>query len=256
MSLLLAENWTPEIDPVGWWLSEKLDGVRAYWTGDRLLTRTGKLIHAPFWWLQGFPKTALDGELWLDRKRFDEVRAIAQRHNAGEAWRPVHYVCFDLPELNLPFEQRMDRLASLEGPAHLTRVAQFRVGSRAELDGAVRWMSDHGGEGVMLRQSGSFYERGRSATLLKVKPWLRAEATVTGHVPGRGRYDSVAGSLAAVLDSGVAFAVGSGLTDALRESPPPSGTRIVIEYQELTPYGCPRNPVFRGIVSGVQTVHF
>ena len=29
--LLLAESWTPETDPSGWWLSEKLDGVRAYW---------------------------------------------------------------------------------------------------------------------------------------------------------------------------------------------------------------------------------
>jgi len=28
--LLLAETWTPDADVSGWWLSEKLDGVRAY----------------------------------------------------------------------------------------------------------------------------------------------------------------------------------------------------------------------------------
>src|SRR5712675_837399 len=31
--LLLAETWDNAIDPTGWWLSEKLDGVRAYWDG-------------------------------------------------------------------------------------------------------------------------------------------------------------------------------------------------------------------------------
>jgi len=28
--LLLANNWTADVDPTGYWLSEKLDGVRAY----------------------------------------------------------------------------------------------------------------------------------------------------------------------------------------------------------------------------------
>jgi len=30
-SLLLAETWDGELDPRGYWLSEKLDGVRAFW---------------------------------------------------------------------------------------------------------------------------------------------------------------------------------------------------------------------------------
>jgi len=29
--LLLAESWDFLADPTGWWLSEKLDGVRAFW---------------------------------------------------------------------------------------------------------------------------------------------------------------------------------------------------------------------------------
>jgi len=29
-ALLLAETWNPQESPTGWWLSEKLDGVRAY----------------------------------------------------------------------------------------------------------------------------------------------------------------------------------------------------------------------------------
>jgi len=26
--VLLAETWTEDVDPTGWWMSEKLDGVR------------------------------------------------------------------------------------------------------------------------------------------------------------------------------------------------------------------------------------
>src|SRR5436190_15208686 len=30
--LLLAERWDGALNLAGWWMSEKLDGVRAYWT--------------------------------------------------------------------------------------------------------------------------------------------------------------------------------------------------------------------------------
>jgi DNA ligase-1 len=33
--LLLAETWDTTADVNGWWLSEKLDGVRAYWDGKK-----------------------------------------------------------------------------------------------------------------------------------------------------------------------------------------------------------------------------
>src|SRR6185436_12194449 len=39
--VLLAESWDGLLDPSGWWLSEKLDGVRAYWDGTKLLSRLG-----------------------------------------------------------------------------------------------------------------------------------------------------------------------------------------------------------------------
>jgi len=36
--LLLAEKWPADHDPTDWWLSEKLDGVRAYWDGQQFLS--------------------------------------------------------------------------------------------------------------------------------------------------------------------------------------------------------------------------
>ena len=58
---MLAGSYGPAIDPSGWLLSEKLDGVRAIWTGSALLTRTGKRIAAPEPLLSLLPDgTALD----------------------------------------------------------------------------------------------------------------------------------------------------------------------------------------------------
>jgi len=33
-------------------MSEKLDGICAYWDGKELLSRGGKVIHAPKWFLK------------------------------------------------------------------------------------------------------------------------------------------------------------------------------------------------------------
>ena len=68
--LLLAERWDNAQDLAGWWLSEKLDGVRAYWDGKSLISRLGNRFHAPDWFLEGLPDIPLDGELWIGRKAF------------------------------------------------------------------------------------------------------------------------------------------------------------------------------------------
>src|SRR5688500_9462014 len=53
--VLLAESWDGMLDPTGWWISEKLDGVRAYWDGQKILSRLGNVLHAPEWFISGLP---------------------------------------------------------------------------------------------------------------------------------------------------------------------------------------------------------
>src|SRR6476661_1314162 len=68
--LLLAHAWDNAADLSGWWMSEKLDGVRAYWDGTQFLSRQGNIYHAPDWFIEDLPTIPLDGELWIDRKKF------------------------------------------------------------------------------------------------------------------------------------------------------------------------------------------
>jgi len=40
--------------PTGWWMSEKLDGVRAYWDGKQFLSRNNNIFYAPSGLRKGF----------------------------------------------------------------------------------------------------------------------------------------------------------------------------------------------------------
>src|SRR5688572_20583293 len=109
--LLLAESWDNAADLAGWWMSEKLDGVRAYWDGRQFLSRQGNLYHAPDWFVEHLPSTPLDGELWIDRKKFQRTVSIVRRQDKNELWREVKYLVFDAPAQSGGFE---DRLAFVE----------------------------------------------------------------------------------------------------------------------------------------------
>ena len=103
-------------------------------------------------------------------------------------------------------------------------VPQFRLSDAATLQKMLRDIVRNGGEGLMLHRDDAIYATGRSSALLKLTPWLDAEASVVAHLPGKGKYAGILGALRMELPDGRHFSLGSGLTDALRCNPPPVGT--------------------------------
>jgi DNA ligase 1 len=245
--LLLAERWQTDIDLTGWWMSEKLDGVRAFWNGKQFLSRQGNRFHPPDWFTAGLPNVPLDGELWLARKAFQRTVSIVRRHDGTDLWREIAYVVFDAPQVAAPFEERLallDATFSEHRPSCARLLPQERCRGADHLMSELARIESLGGEGLMLRQPGSLYQAGRSSTLLKVKTFHDAEARVVAHEPGQGRHKGRLGALVVELADGVRFAVGTGLTDAQRASPPPVGSTITFRYQELSDRGVPRFPSF------------
>ncbi len=245
--LLLANVWNPSIDPTGWWMSEKYDGLRGYWDGRQLWTRQGNLIHAPEYFLAELPRdVALDGELWIGHGQFEETVSIARRSTPDGRWKSVRFMVFDAPQAKGSFEERMQFLRATLPPTN--RFAQVVVQKRCE--GIAQLLAERdrvvalGGEGLMLRQPDSAYEGRRSPTLLKVKPYDDAEATVVAHEPGQGKYAGKLGALRVRTDDGREFSIGSGLSDKERESPPPVGTVVTYRFRGLTAKGMPRFPSF------------
>jgi DNA ligase-1 len=248
--LLLAESWDNAADLSDWWMSEKLDGVRAYWDGKQFLSRQGNLYHAPEWFSEGLPPVPLDGELWIDRKKFQRTVSIVRRQDKNDLWNEVRFLVFDAPAAAGGFEERLAFLADAlgRGAAKFTRQHPHeRCRNLEALRAELARVEALGGEGLMLRQPGSKYVAGRSATLLKVKTFHDAEATVVGHQAGAGRHQGRLGALLVRLPDGTEFAIGTGFSDREREDPPGIGATVTFRYQELSEAGVPRFPSWVGV---------
>lgn len=246
--LLLAKKYQSNQDITEFLVSEKLDGIRAFWNGESLVTRSGNKIHAPTWFTEHFPKQKLDGELWLGRGQFEQTLSIVSRETPDEkAWRKISYQVFDLPNSAEQFSHRFEHLKKLIDQAsspYLQLVEQRKVSDRKELDELLVQITQTGGEGLMLHRSDSFYLAGRSADLQKLKPFDDAEARVIGHVPGKGKYQNQLGALLVEDKQGNRFKIGSGFSDAQRRSPPALGSLVTFRYRGLTERGLPRFATF------------
>lgn len=245
---MLASTWQDGPDVSQYLVSEKLDGVRARWDGRVLWTRAGHRIHAPAWFTDGWPSQPLDGELWLARGQFDATSALIRAAIDDDArWRALHFMVFDLPASAEGFEARHARLRTLiNGSAnpYLRLIEQRRLADTEALHRHLRSIVQTGGEGLMLHHQDNRYSPGRSAGLFKLKLYQDAEARVIGHVPGKGKYAGKVGALLVQTEQGARFRIGSGLTDALRDSPPPLGVQVTYRYNGLTVHGLPRFPRF------------
>lgn len=242
--LVLANVYNTDIEVEQYWVSEKLDGVRAYWDGKQLITRGGNVIAAPAWFVADFPTQALDGELWLARNKFAETLSIVSKHQPIDSeWQNIRYYVFELPDAVGTFTARvraMQTLVAQQNSPYLKKVPQFRLANQEALFTKLQALEQQGAEGLMLHHQDSLYHTGRSQALLKLKSYQDNEATVIGYRPGKGKYQGMVGALIVRTADGREFAIGSGLTDLLRQNPPAKGTVVTYRYNGYTNNGIPR----------------
>ena len=242
--LMLAKNWQDGVDPLGFLVSEKYDGVRAFWDGHTLRFRSGRRIAAPGWFIDALPKTPLDGELWLGRGKFDPLSGLVRRSTPVEAeWREVQYMIFDLPGQPGRFDERTLRIAALLDAAAvpwLQAASQQRVPDRDALQRQLQQLVDEGGEGLVLHRADAEWKAGRSNALRKLKPLPDEDARVVAYQPGQGRNAGRMGALLLEMPNGQRFALGTGFTDVQRQTPPRVGSVVTYRYRDRTPTGLPR----------------
>jgi DNA ligase-1 len=109
------------------------------------------------------------------------------------------------------------------------------------------------GEGLIVRKGDGLYSSGRSPEILKVKTFFDMEAVVVDHIAGKGRNRGRMGSLLVELPDTTRFKIGTGFSDAERDSPPPVGSSITFKYYGFYKSGVPKFPSFlrvRTLVKG------
>ncbi|WP_320040252.1 DNA ligase [uncultured Desulfobacter sp.] len=238
-----ARSYTGNEDITGWVMSEKLDGIRGYWDGSRLLTRKGLPLHPPPWFIENFPTFELDGELWSKQGEFEFIQSVVLDANPGPGWEKINYHIFEAPNQKGTFLQRLDRTKqwfALHPNAHVRVIPQTLVQDRFYLNRFVIDVESRGGEGVILKNPNMPYHTGRSEHVLKVKKARDMEGLVIGINKGKGKYEKAMGSLTLKLENGVIFKLGTGFSDMVRNNPPAVGTTVTFKYHGFSINGVPK----------------
>lgn len=169
--LMLAETYESHKYGIGnWFMSEKCDGMRAFWDGGYtrglyadqvsfantekdgryinrlkatgLWSRYGKPIQAPDWWLDNLPRVMLDGELWMSNRNHQLLMSTVKQLTPGPDWGGVKYMVFDAPHpsqvfaprtiKNTMFKKKIENMPSTAGHAPL-----------GDFERVQKWMADN-----------------------------------------------------------------------------------------------------------------
>lgn len=218
--------------PIGWWVSEKFDGQRAVWDGQKFVSRNSSgdprvYPYVPRWFVACMPPgIALDGELFLARNSFSATTSILKtglkpenmrkkgdptQADLESRWSKIKYQVFDVINEN-PYEVRKQQLEDIvalrtsawnfisvpfyikkpDCPLILTR--QHLIRSIGELDAIYDHLVAEDAEGVMVRAPGIPYIPRRTKMMLKMKLKEDSDCILIGFKPGEGKYHGLLGS--------------------------------------------------------------
>ena len=224
----------------GWFMSEKLDGIRAFWDGKNLLTKNGNIIYAPKYLTKNFPNFSLDGELWSKRNDFENIQSIVLDQKPGLQWKEITYNIFEAPYSKGDFRQRLKKAKEWfdNNPnENVTIIKQIVCNGKKHLDNYFKKVLFIKGEGVIIKNPHFSYINKRSSNSLKVKKFYDTEAEVISI-----NYNSKKSmrSLLLKLENGITFNLGNGFSKENRINHPKIGETVTFKYYGLTKYGKPK----------------
>ena len=241
-NLLLLETYKDQ-NISGWVMSEKLDGIRAYWDGKNLISRGGKIINPPKWFIKNYPPFEVDGELWSKRGDFENISSIVRDKIPSENWKQISHYIFEVPNAKGGLFNRLDKVKPYEND-HLKVLEQIFIKDKNDLKEFLKSIENKKGEGVVVRDPNKPYIDKRTSSALKVKSFHDTECKVIGYTKGKGKFENMMGSVICKLPNSIEFKIGSGFSKKERIYPPKIGTIITFKYKEFTKYGKPRFPVY------------
>lgn len=161
--LFLLNKYTSDMNVSGWLMSEKLDGVRAYWNGKNLISRNGKVFTSPKYFTKDFPHTELDGELWSKRGDFSNISSIVNTKKDNDRWKTLTYNVFEVPNAKGTLQER---LFLVKESKYIKIVKQIKIKHSKDLDLFLKGVESKGREGAVVRNGELSYYSGRKSKKL------------------------------------------------------------------------------------------
>jgi DNA ligase-1 len=178
--------------------SHKLDGIRCAIKDDIAMSR--KMLPIPNEFVQDqlghSALNGLDGELTVGPANAPDLMQRCQSELMSQEGQPdFTYWVFDFwTAPDMPFGERYQIMQRAEkdgvffGQTRVLLLPQTLIHNMAELAAFEAHALEQGYEGIMIRSPKGKYKYGRSTNregyLLKLKPWVDAEAVVIGFVEG------------------------------------------------------------------------
>lgn len=234
---MLAREWNrAKTNIVGWYVSEKLNGMRA-WIQDRhVVSRYGNEIFVPSWWTETLPLGTYDVELYSGDMPREDLFSILRRKDRSGDWSNVWACCWETPnDRRPPWIKYSGAWCPKQGM--LVPLIQTVIRSEKHLEEMISEYTDGGAEGLMVRHPDKLYAPGRSDYLLKIKFVTECQCRIVDFNPGEGKYKGMIGSLVVEEEDGTRCNV-SGMRDELRKYGSwPLGGIVTVEYRGRSKYG-------------------
>jgi DNA ligase-1 len=264
---MLASKWEDSKDKITYpiFSQPKLDGIRCVVTKDGMFSRNGKpIISAPHIRkslddiFEVYPDLILDGELYADKfaNDFNKIVSLVKKTkptdaDLKESKKNIQYWIYDLPDNDIQFGERCDRLNDLfenynSFNKHCVEVETTLCMSEDDVMDLYEEYVEQGFEGQMLRLNKA-YENKRSKSLMKHKSFVDEEYTILDIVEGEGNRTGTAGYMVFETIEGKRFksnvkGTWDETAEMLKSKKKLIGKEATIKYFNLTPDGIPRFP--------------
>jgi len=242
-------------NPTGWYMSEKLDGMKGRWIGGAFVTRSGQKIEAPDWFIKLLPEFDVDGELYFGKNSFHRTGSLRSTSNS-KSWEQVVFNIFDVIDYKLTWLERQQKLIEEIKDSDTVKLVRWKkIKSLQHLEEKYQKIVANFGEGIVLADPWGLYQDGHVNQILKYKAVQDCEAVIIGY-----RTDDNETRLASFdvhpineqtqkPNTKITFNIGTGLKVTQRynfRERFPIGTVVTYTYELMGKNGKPRTPVFKG----------
>ena len=209
-----------------------------------------------------YPNAILDGELYTHdlKDDFEKIISLVRKtkptdEDKYESSQKVQFHCYDTIMEHLDFAGRDSFITRNIGEKfNSIRILDCKLVFNIEqIEADHERFLEQGYEGSILRQNKP-YECKRSWTLMKVKDFSDAEATIIGYETGKGKRTGTLGKFVMQDDEGNEFGCPPGkgynykdMADMLENIHDYIGERATFTYFERTKAGSYRHPLYKGL---------